>query len=192
MVPKLSRVACARHITLPYLKRCNCIYHRALFLSFPFPACRARCLIVTRFRRKVTPGANQPMNSGLTTELLTARVRAWKRVMNRLIPFHSQSRNPASPSCIHSLPSPIPRPPFLPDRATHRRHAVIENWLPQTTLHFVSVAPKTAALNRKPLVPSPKLYRRDRRSFFIYVSQIKRVYRVAFWHIFSIIQQYSK
>jgi len=111
------------------------------FIRFSSIFWRMRCLIMTRFRRKVTPGArtNQPMNSGLTIELLAARVRAWKRVMNRLIPFHSQPGIPhlyfRPLRVLHCLPScTLCIPSFL----TARRHAVIENWLPQTTPHFVN------------------------------------------------------
>lgn len=127
-----------------YLRCCR-VQRFAMFLSFVifhlFSAWHMHCLIMTRFRRKVTPDAraNQPMNSGLTTELLAARVRAWKRVMNRLIPFHSQPGIPHlyfRPSRIlHRLPSCTPCIPSFP---TTWRHAVIENWLPQTTPHFVN------------------------------------------------------
>lgn len=113
----------------------------SFFICFLFIFWRTCCLIVIRFRRKVTPSAraNQPMNSGLTTELLVARVRAWKRVMNRLIPFHSQPRilhlyfRPSR--ILRCLPSSTP---CIPSFLTTRRHAVIENWLPQTTPHFIN------------------------------------------------------
>lgn len=118
------------------------VFLLSFFICFSFVFWRIRCLITTRFRRKVTLGAkaNQPMNSGLTTELLAARVRAWKRVMNRLISFHSQpgiSHLYFRPSRILPLP-PFPHPPCTPSLSTARRHAVIENWLPQTTPHFVN------------------------------------------------------
>lgn len=101
------------------------LFHVSLSLA---NACaRACCLIVTRFGRKVTAGANRPMNSGLTTELLTARARAWKRVMNRLIPFHSQPGIPRlyfRPSCTCPPPvcPPLPVPfPFPPRPASRPR-----------------------------------------------------------------------
>lgn len=96
------------------------------------------------------------MNSGLTTELLAARVRAWKRVMNRLIPFHSQSGIPHlyfRPSRIlRYLPSCTLR--CIPSFPTTRRHAVIENWLPQTTPHFVN---RIENGSTKPHIPFQKL-----------------------------------
>lgn len=132
----------------------------SFFIRFPSVFWRARCLIMTRFRRKVTPGArtNQPMNSGLTTELLAARVRAWKRVMNRLIPFHSQPGIPHlyfRPSRILRCLPPYAPPPFPPyPFPTARRHAVIENWLPQTTPHFVN---RIENGSTKPHIPFQKL-----------------------------------
>lgn len=86
------------------------------------------------------------MNSELTTGLLAARVRVWKRVMNRLIPFHSQPAESRASifvpraslaSASSSLTALCHIPSFLTMRCIDG-YAVIENWLPQTTLHFVS------------------------------------------------------
>lgn len=116
-------------IILPCMQRfmfSSSFCHFSSVFSFVFR--RMRCLIMTRFRRKVTlgAGANQPMNSGLTTELLAARVRAWKRVMNRLISFHSQpgiSHLYFRPSRIlRCLPPCAPSIPFLSDHATPCSH----------------------------------------------------------------------
>lgn len=140
-------------ILLSFFCQFSSVFHAVLW--------RMRCLIMTRFGRKVTPGAraNQPMNSGLTTELLAARVRAWKRVMNRLIPFHSQPGIPHlyfRPSRIlRRLPSCTLR--CIPSFPTTRRHAVIENWLPQTTPHFVN---RIENGSTKPHIPFQKLLTR--------------------------------
>lgn len=134
----ISRVGNTQISTAPplfkvSLPRCMCILSHSCFLFLsPDLVARAlahsRCLIVTRFGRKVTPsaGANQPMNSGLTTELLTARVRAWKRVMNRLIPFHSQ---PGIPPALARLPAAVPvgAIPCHPSFLTARRIVAMQS-----------------------------------------------------------------
>lgn len=153
--PKIYKLALHYHPLLPLriAFRHVSFFPLSFFIRFPSVFWPVRCLIMTRFRRKVTPGArtNQPMNSGLTTELLAARVRAWKRVMNRLIPFHSQPGIPHlyfRPSRIlRCLPPYAPLPPVsLPFRPRDAMQSLKIGCRKQ--LRTLLTASKTVPLNR--------------------------------------------
>lgn len=153
--------------SLYYLKYCYYIFTVFFFLSFLFIL--YRCLIVIQFRRKVTPSAraNQPMNSGLTTGLFAARVWAWKRVMNRLIPFHSQPGIPR----LHFPPSRIPRlrppPPLcVPLPLTTRRIDAIQSLKIGCRKQPCTLLAVFENVRAKPLIPSLKL---TRKPIFFYL-----------------------
>lgn len=155
-----------------YLKYCHYIF-TVFFFFFAIPL--YRCLIVIQFKRKVTPSAraNQPMNSGLTTGLFAARVRAWKRVMNRLIPFHSQPGIPR----LYFPPSRIPHlppPPLLrvPTPLTARRIDAIQSLKIGCRKQPCTLLAVFENVRAKPLIPSLKLTRKP--IFFIYI----------FWFVF--------
>lgn len=127
-----------------------------------------------QFRRKVTSSAraNQPMNSGLTTGLFAARVRAWKRVMNRLIPFHSQPGIPRlyfPASRIPHLPPPhplcIPFPP--PPPWTTRRIDAIQSLKIGCRKQPCTLLAVFENVRAKPLIPSLKLTRKT-NLFYLY------------------------